>query len=57
MENELEKLQQLVGSADFFQQAEDKTQVTLQELTKIEKDLSAAYARWDELESLQNNEQ
>lgn len=57
MERELEELQLVVSSADFFQQEEEITQVTLQKLTNIEKDLSVAYARWDELESLQNNEQ
>jgi ATP-binding cassette subfamily F protein uup len=57
MEKELEELQLVISANDFFQQEEELTQVTLQKLTNTEKDLSVAYARWDELESLQNNEQ
>ena len=57
MEKELEELQLLVSSVDFFQQDENKTQAAMQKLTKIEEDLSVAYTRWDELESLQNNKQ
>ncbi|MFT5542906.1 MAG: ATP-binding cassette subfamily F protein uup [Glaciecola sp.] len=57
MEKELEDLQLLVSSVDFFQQDESKTHAAMQKLTKIEEDLSVAYTRWDELESLQNNKQ
>ena len=57
MEEELEGLQVQVNSADFFQKDADATQPVLDKLTNIEQLLSVAYKRWDELESLQNNEQ
>jgi ATP-binding cassette subfamily F protein uup len=46
-----------VNAADFFQKDADATQPVLDKLTNIEQLLSVAYKRWDELESLQNNEQ
>lgn len=55
MEAEQEGLQQQVNAPDFFQKDADATQATLNQLADIEKRLSVAYARWDELESLQNN--
>jgi ATP-binding cassette subfamily F protein uup len=57
MEEELEGLQVQVNAADFFQKDADATQPVLDKLTNIEQLLSVAYKRWDELESLQNNEQ
>lgn len=57
MEQELEGLQLQVSSADFFQKDTDSTQQVLEKLTSTEQKLSVAYERWDELESLQNNEQ
>lgn len=55
MEAEQEGLQQQVNAPDFFQKDADATQAILNQLADIEKRLSVAYARWDELESLQNN--
>lgn len=57
MEEEIEGLQVQVNAADFFQKDADATQTVLDKLTNIEQLLSVAYKRWDELESLQNNEQ
>ena len=56
MEEELEGLQVQVNAADFFQKGAEATQAVLDQLTNIEQLLSVAYKRWDELESLQNNE-
>lgn len=56
MEEELEGLQVQVNTADFFQKDAEATQPVLDKLTNIEQLLSVAYKRWDELESLQNNE-
>ncbi|MBF7072800.1 ABC transporter ATP-binding protein [Glaciecola sp. MH2013] len=57
MEEELELIQKKVNAPDFFQSDQDSVQKTLQSLADLEENLSAAYLRWDELESLQNNEQ
>jgi ATP-binding cassette subfamily F protein uup len=57
MEEEQKGLQLQVSTSDFYQQDADVTQPVLDKLTTIEQLLSVAYKRWDELESLQNNEQ
>ena len=57
MEDELSALQSKVNTPEFFQQAQTDVQKALDALAECEDKLSAAYARWDELESLQNNEQ
>jgi ATP-binding cassette subfamily F protein uup len=57
MEEEQEGFQEQVNSPDFFQKDTEATQVVLNKLADIEKRLSVAYKRWDELESLKNNEQ
>jgi ATP-binding cassette subfamily F protein uup len=57
MEDELKSLQLQVTAADFYQKAANVTQPVLDKLTDIEQLLSVAYKRWDELESLQNNDQ
>lgn len=57
MEEEQEGFQEQVNSPDFFQKDAEATQAVLNKLADIEKRLSVAYARWDELESLKNNEQ
>jgi ATP-binding cassette subfamily F protein uup len=57
MEEEQKGLQLQVSTSDFYQKAADVTQPVLDKLTTIEQLLSVAYKRWDELESLQNNEQ
>ncbi len=57
MEDGLKSLQLQVTAADFYQKAANVTQPVLDKLTDIEQLLSVAYKRWDELESLQNNDQ
>jgi ATP-binding cassette subfamily F protein uup len=57
MEDELKSLQLQVSASDFYQKAANVTQPVLDKLTDIEQLLSVAYKRWDELESLQNNDQ
>jgi ATP-binding cassette subfamily F protein uup len=57
MEDELKSLQLQVSASDFYQKAANVTQPVLDKLTDIEPLLSVAYKRWDELESLQNNDQ
>ena len=57
MEEALETFQQDVNSAEFFQKDQEYVQTVLQQLSELEEKLSLAYERWDELESLQNNEQ
>jgi ATP-binding cassette subfamily F protein uup len=57
MEEEQKGLQLQVSTSDFYQKDADVTQPVLDKLTTIEQLLSVAYTRWDELESLQNNEQ
>jgi ATP-binding cassette subfamily F protein uup len=57
MEDELKSLQLQVSASDFYQKAASVTQPVLDKLTDIEQLLSVAYKRWDELESLQNNDQ
>jgi ATP-binding cassette subfamily F protein uup len=57
MEEEQEGLQEQVNAPDFFQKDADATQSVFSKLADLEKRLSDAYQRWDELESLKNNEQ
>jgi ATP-binding cassette subfamily F protein uup len=57
MEDEQKGLQLQVSTSDFYQKGADVTQPVLDKLATIEQLLSVAYKRWDELESLQNNEQ
>jgi len=57
MEDDLKGLQLQVSAADFYQKAAQVTQPVLDKLTNIEQLLAVAYKRWDELESLQNNDQ
>lgn len=54
-EQELEVLQQQVSQADFFSQDVTHTQAILDKLTHTETALDNAFARWEALESLQNN--
>lgn len=57
MEEEQKGLQLQISTSDFYQKDAEVTQPVLDKLTTIEQLLSVAYKRWDELESLQNNEQ
>ena len=57
-ENELAELQLKVNDPDFFKQGNEETAKTLALLAEIEDALSQKYARWDELESmLEDNQQ
>lgn len=57
-ENELAEMQLLVNDPDFFKQGNDETAKTLALLAEKEHALSQKYARWDELESmLEDNQQ
>ena len=51
LESELERLQAIVNAPDFFKR--DNTQETLDVLSQAQNALDDAYARWDELESMQ----
>lgn len=58
LEAELEQLQETVNDPDFFKQDADQTANTLSQLDELESTLSQKYARWDELESmLEDNQQ
>ncbi|MFA7096441.1 MAG: ATP-binding cassette domain-containing protein [Gammaproteobacteria bacterium] len=52
LEAELERLQGIVSSADFYRQDSQAIAATLETLEQTEAELAAAYARWEELESL-----
>jgi ATP-binding cassette subfamily F protein uup len=55
LENEIEELQSVVNSPDFFKQEQDFTSKTLNQLTECESKLEQSYARWEELEEKQQN--
>ncbi len=58
LEEELEVMQEKVNDPDFFKQDSDTTAKALAELAEKEELLSQKYARWDELESmLEDNQQ
>jgi len=52
LENRQSELNALINSDGFFQKDRDEVQKKLAEQTGVEQELNAAYARWDELESL-----
>jgi len=59
--NEIDQLEEAqaeltkqISSADFYKQAQDVTQKTLDQLTEIEANLEKVYQRWDELEAMQD---
>lgn len=54
-EQALEVLQQQVSQADFYSKELTYTQPILDKLAHAESELENAFARWEELESLQNN--
>ncbi|RUP81590.1 ABC transporter ATP-binding protein [Alteromonas sp. KS69] len=57
-ENELAEMQLLVNDPEFFKKGNDETAKTLALLAEKEQALSQKYARWDELESmLEDNQQ
>jgi ATP-binding cassette subfamily F protein uup len=55
LEHEIEVLQEQVNTADFFSQDLSHTQTILDKLTQTQNALDNAFARWEELESLENN--
>jgi ATP-binding cassette subfamily F protein uup len=58
LEEELEAMQEQVNDPDFFKQDNDTTAKALSALAEKEELLSQKYARWDELESmLEDNQQ
>lgn len=58
LELRLGELQEQVNDPDFFRQDNDVTAPLLAQLNDIENELSQKYARWDELESmLEDNQQ
>ena len=54
LEFALEEQQTLVNDPEFFKQPQQETQAALNQLTNLESELEIAYARWEELEELQN---
>ena len=52
LEQQLNEIQQQVSEPSFYKQNNDEVEGVLASLAKIEQDLNAKYARWDELESL-----
>lgn len=54
LEQEVEELQEVVNSPDFFKQDSEQTQKTLNQLQQAESKLDTAFMRWEELEQLQD---
>lgn len=54
LELTLEEQQALVNDPEFFKKPQQETQVALNQLAQIESELETAFARWEELEELQN---
>jgi len=55
LETRINNLQEQMSEADFFTQDVTVTQPIIDELAECETSLETAYARWDELEALQEN--
>ena len=53
LEAEVDELQEKVNQPDFFNQSSDDTQAVLNRLNATEQELETAFARWEELESMQ----
>ncbi|MEC9261663.1 MAG: hypothetical protein VYD53_10030 [Pseudomonadota bacterium] len=52
LEKQVEEQQTLVNDPEFFKQGSEQTSAVLNALAESEEQLSQAYARWDELESM-----
>ncbi|GBL02861.1 ABC transporter ATP-binding protein [Glaciecola sp. KUL10] len=52
LEKEIEEIQTLINTPEFFQQPQEETQKSLSLLAEKEESLLQAFDRWDELESL-----
>jgi ATP-binding cassette subfamily F protein uup len=50
-ETEQQELQVVISTPDFYQKDPETVAATLKKVTQLEKDLAAAYQRWEELES------
>jgi ATP-binding cassette subfamily F protein uup len=50
-ETEQQELQVVISTPDFYQNDPETVAATLKKVTQLEKDLAAAYQRWEELES------
>jgi len=48
------QINEKISDNKFYQQDQDVVNVVLQELSKVEEDLSQAFQRWDELEAMQD---
>ena len=53
LEQQKQQLEQRISTADFYQQDKDKIAATLKQLDELEKELKAAYTRWEYLEAMQ----
>jgi ATP-binding cassette subfamily F protein uup len=56
LEETLELLQQEVSQTDFYSRDTSKTQPIIDKLAQTERKLDTTFARWEVLESLQNNQ-
>jgi ABC transport system ATP-binding/permease protein len=54
LETELAELQTLVSNPEFYQQEKASVQQTLARIKTIEEELQTRYARWEELEAIEN---
>ncbi|MDC8831052.1 ATP-binding cassette ATPase Uup [Alteromonas gilva] len=57
LEQQVDEQQALVNHPDFFKQESEQTAPALSALAESEEQLSQAYARWDELESMLDDSQ
>ncbi len=55
LENEVSTLESKMNSEGFYSQTPEKTQPVIDALTQVQASLETAYARWDELEELQQS--
>jgi ATP-binding cassette subfamily F protein uup len=51
LEEKIKQLHEQTAQADFYQQEQEKVTKVLQELASLEKELEAAFDRWEELDS------
>jgi len=52
LEQQKQQIEQQIGVADFYQQDKEKITATLTQLDGLEKELKAAYGRWEYLEAM-----
>lgn len=56
LEDKINALQAEVNQPDFFSLPVESTKATLDALQQAESDLEQAFARWEELEAMKNEE-